>query len=330
MNKGTHQQQGVALITVLLILAIVVVLATQMLGSLHYSIVRSTNIKTNNQAYWYAVSAEEYAKNALTTLIELTEDNINLNQQWAQDFEFPVEGGSIKAKLRDLQSCFNLNAINSPPTSTSSVNNTESPAQLSFQRLLENYIEDSYTVDTLRDSLIDWIDEDSSSSSFGAEDPVYESLSLPYLAANGKMTHSSEFRLLNGIEEGLTSDKLKSLMEVVCVVPESDLKINVNTIGEHNAIVLAAALGQSLQVAKDIISSRPSDGFDEIGDFFALSEVESSNLSEGQRDWFSTTTEYFQLNTVAKFQNSQFKMSTVFKLNEETVTVINREFGGAF
>lgn len=327
---SNNKQSGVALITVLLVLAIAVVLAFQLLGRLQVNIARTQNIKMNNQAYWYAVSAEEYAKGALVTLLSLTKDNINLSQQWAQAFEFPVEGGMIQAQLTDLQACFNVNAINSAPSNNTDDDTRVTKSQAAFQRLLEDKIEDSYTVDTIRDALIDWIDSDTNSSSFGAEDPIYESLTLPYLAANNLMSHISEFRLLNGIDDNLNSDKLKQLLDVLCVVPENNVKLNVNTLEDENAIVLAALLGESVQVANDIISSRPDDGFDDIADFFSISEVEAANLNDDQRDWFAITTQYFRLDTIATFQSSRFKMSTVFKFEGETVTVINREFGGAF
>ena len=106
------KQRGVALIIVLLVVAIVSVLATEMGGRLQLQMRRAQNIKDNNQAYWYAMGAEEFARKSIATLIAESNGVISLSQPWAtNDFTFPVAGGSISAKLVDMQSCFNLNSV---------------------------------------------------------------------------------------------------------------------------------------------------------------------------------------------------------------------------
>jgi general secretion pathway protein K len=333
-----HKQKGVALIVVLLIVAIITVIAVEMSGRLQLNVARTLNLKANNQAYWYALGAEQFAKNSLATLNNLTSANINLSQPWAETFEFPVEGGYIKAQLIDMQACFNLNAINS--TYKAQGNPTGGPigspikAQEAFQRLLENFIPDPLVVETIRDSLIDWIDEDSIPNNYGAEDADYESLANPYLAANSPLGHPSEIRLINGIEQAIAMGGLQDLRKVVCVLPETNLKINVNTITAENAVVLSALLsdtsGSNNGNGANIIDSRPPEGFKDIQDFFNLSAVLALDLDPEQKDWFDVTTKYFKLNTTAKFQGSQFKLSTIFKLDNDRIDIISREFGGAF
>ena len=351
-------QKGVALIVVMLIVALVTVLAVEMSGRLQINIARTVNVKANNQAYWYALGAEQFAQNSLRTLKTLSGDNINLSQPWAQEFEFPVEGGSIKASLSDMRACFNLNAINSEfseepnetendterqnrnnnnnrrkPENRPNANNRENgptPSQQAFQNLLENYVQDSYVTDTIRDSLVDWLDKDDRPQNFGAEDADYESLAIPYLAANSPMSHPSEIRLINGIGQGVAEGWLKELKKVLCVLPENTLKVNVNTITADNAVVLAALLGDTLETGNSIIENRPEEGFKTKEDFLNLSEVRALDLSPEQNQWFDITTDYFKLETTAKFHGAQFRMSTVFLLNDSGITIISREFGGAF
>jgi general secretion pathway protein K len=349
-------QAGVALVVVLLIVALISILATQMAGRLQLNVVRAQNIKENNQAYWYALGAEEFARSSLSTLNQLSPDNINLEQPWAQVFEYPVLGGSIKAELYDMQSCFNLNAINSefdpsateareeqapeggegaaepapaqaPPTNPRPTNG-RSPSQQVFHNLAELVIDDSFTVDSITDSLVDWIDADDNPSNFGAEDVDYESLASPYLAANSPMSSKTELRLVNGISSSIENQWLADLMPLVCVIPENKLKINVNTITEENAQVLAAFLGETLQTAQTIISNRPPEGFKDIDDFKRLPAVSALNLQPEQLDWFAVDTKYFKLNTTAKYNNAQFRLTTLFNVQDGAVTVVRREFGG--
>lgn len=351
-----RQQKGVALVVVLLIVALVSILATQMVSRLQLNVVRAQNIKDNNQAYWYALGAEEFARKSLATLVALSPNNINLSQPWAQTFEYPVDGGSIKAELFDMQSCYNLNAINSiarpqslrpsdetdtdvesetpqetPPLATSpdtEQQNGRLPSQEAFHNLLDIVIEDSFVVDTVTDSLVDWIDTDDNPSNYGAEDVDYESLAIPYLAANSPMSNKSELRLINGVADGIQNQWLPNLLPLVCVLPETTLKLNVNTVTERQAPVLAALLGDTLDNAQAIISNRPPEGFNKIEDFNGLAAITALNLEPDRLEWFAIETKYFKLTTTTTYNDAQFRLTTLFNVEDGSVRVIRREFGG--
>ena len=107
------KQQGVALMIVLMIVALVAVLATEMGTRLQLQVQRTMNLKDNNQAYWYAMGAEAFARKSIQSLIEESPNVISIDQPWAQEFTYPLENGGLTANLDDLQACFNLNAITS-------------------------------------------------------------------------------------------------------------------------------------------------------------------------------------------------------------------------
>jgi general secretion pathway protein K len=357
MYVKPSKQRGVALVVVLLIVALVSILATQMVSRLQLNIIRAQNIKDNNQAYWYALGAEEFARKSLATLVSLSPNNMNLSQPWAQTFKYPVDGGTIEAELFDMQSCFNLNAINSvftpnengeddadtdesegegepqPPSEpvareTNRANNGRIPSQQAFHKLLDTVIEDSFVVDTVTDSLIDWIDEDDNPSNYGAEDIDYESLSIPYLAANSTMSSKTELRLINGVADGLENQWLNKLLPLVCVLPETLIKLNVNTVTEKQAAVLAALLGDDVDNAQTIISNRPPEGFADINDFRSLPAVTRLGLPPDQLEWFAIETKYFKLSTTTTYNDAQFRLSTLFAIDGGAVKVVRREFGG--
>ena len=192
MRHSLKRQHGVALMIVLMIVALVSVLATEMGTRLQLQIQRTANIKDNNQAYWYGVGAEAFARKSIQTLIEETGDKILLSQPWAQPIAYPLENGGLEAELKDLQACFNLNAIlQGESTSTGSNSDSDiTEAMAAFHTMLlalEVDGIDDYTADTVRDSLADWIDSDDNMRPYGAEDSEYESKEFPYLAANGVM-----------------------------------------------------------------------------------------------------------------------------------------------
>ena len=355
-----HPQRGVALLIVLMIVALVSVLATEMGTRLQLQVQRVMNLKNNNQAYWYAIGAEAFARQSVQTLMEQTGERIALDQPWSQQFAYPVENGAIEAQLEDMQSCFNLNALVAEPQSgggdqlgsnnnqiassnaTSNNNTANAGRQRSRRNPTDNVTDEmtafmqmltvadlqisSYEAETLRDSLADWLDEDSQMRSYGAEDADYEAKSPPYLAANRLMTSQSELRLVNGIKP----QWMRKLLPLVCAIPEQDsLTINVNTLTEERAPVLAGLTGLDIAQARSLISGRPSNGWETPEDFLAEPVINALNLNDTQRSWFSVSTQYFILHTKAHYNNSSFTMTSVLSASSSApATVIRREFSG--
>lgn len=327
MNGGIHRQQGIALIIVLMVVALAVIIATDMGTRLQLQIQRTANLKDNNQAYWYAMGAEAFAKKSIKTLFDETGDKIVITQPWSQEFTYPLDNGGIRAQLEDAQSCFNLNALAESDT------NREQGSQVSetmdaFGKMLEVSSEniDNFSAETARDSLADWLDSDSRMRPYGAEDSEYESRQFPYLAANALMSNQSELRLINGISPAWIND----ILPLVCVIPEETaLAINVNTLTEERAAILAGMTGMTLSDARNLINSRPNDGWDSINDFLGEPAIAALDLNDTQRNWFTITTKYFMLHTKTSYNKATFTLSTLFKAQGgENVQIIRREFGG--
>jgi len=325
--RGLANQRGVALLIVMMIVALVTIIATQMGTRLQLQIQRTVNLKENTQAYWYAMGAEAFARQSLKKLMEETADKITLQQPWAQEFAYPVEGGTIEAKLEDMSSCFNLNAM----AGDTQVRATEQGNAVmdGFHRMLTTaQLDDmsSYDADVLRDSLADWLDEDSQMRPYGAEDSEYESRQPPYLAANALMTAQSELRLVNGMKPAW----IKRLLPLVCVIPQvNELTINVNTLNEQKAPLLAGLTGMSLAQAQNMISARPADGWGTSQDFLQDPAIAALDLNETQRSWFTVTTEHFLLHTKARYNAASFTMTSVLRASaSEPAQVLRREFLG--
>ena len=329
--RSLHKQRGVALIIVFMIVALVVIIATDMGSRLQIQVKRASNIKDNNQAYWYAMGAEAFARKSIKTIFDETADKIVITQQWSQEFTFPLENGGIQAQLEDAQSCFNLNTLGEAAqgnqrSGSSSAEATE--PMLAFGRMLEATGDkiDNYTAETVRDSLADWLDTDDRMRTYGAEDAEYEGREHPYLAANNLMTNQSELRLVNGVSPLW----LKDIQDLICVIPdETTMAINVNTLTTERAALLAGLTGMTLTDATSLIASRPQDGWDDVNDFLSEPAVAAMNLTAEQLNWFTITTRYFILHTKTKYNKATFSLSTLFKAQGgENVQVVRREFGG--
>ncbi|HAA97619.1 MAG TPA: general secretion pathway protein GspK, partial [Alteromonas macleodii] len=125
---------------------------------------------------------------------------------------------------------------------------------------------------------------------------------------------------------------LDALLPLVCVIPDyNELKINVNTLEEEDAPLLAGLTGLDIQQAASLISSRPQNGWDDTNAFLSEPSIQALNLTSTRQDWFSVKTEYFMLHTKTQYNKATFKLSTVFHVNADTgVSIVNREFGGTY
>jgi len=326
---NVNSQKGVALITVMLIVALIAILATQMTARLQLQMQRTTNIGSNQQAYWYAMGAEAFAKRVLIQSLEDDAEVTHLGQMWAQgENTFPVAFGQITGEITDLQSCFNLNALRTDDGS--SVKGATKPiARKAFEELLIALsIESvgSFEAESMADALSDWLDTDESiTGSGGAEDSDYAAKEFPYLAANHYLASIGELRVI----EHFSVEVINKLKDYVCVLPGSNLnKVNINTIAQDKPEILVAMLGISQNDASQALSAREEEGFKSVDDFFALPELSKAQISADQKQQFAVKSEYFKLKATASFNNSYFALNTIMQVdNKNNISVISRIIG---
>jgi general secretion pathway protein K len=320
--------KGVALITVMLVVALAAIIATQMLARLQLQVQRTTNINFNQQAYWYAMGAEAFAKRVLLTAFNEEKDTTHLGQMWAKGkTTYPVDYGEISGEITDLQACFNLNALRTQPVERG--NNNKAPARLAFEELLIalNIDEiDEFSAEYMADALTDWLDSDSSIvSAGGAEDNDYAAKAFPYFPANNYLASVNELRVI----EHFTLPVIQALKDYVCVIPNNNLyQVNINTLSQESPEILQAMLSMTREDAEQALSAREEDGFNDVNAFFELPEIKTLKLTEEQKQRFVVDSEYFKLKATANFNNSYFQLnSTLYVADNNKISVISRTIG---
>ncbi len=352
-------QQGVALITVMLIVALCSIIAAQMTTRLQTQMQRSTNISFNQQAYWYAMSAEAFSKRILIKAFKDEPEVTHLEQIWAAEAtNYPVDFGEISGEISDLQSCLNLNALHpeaktkdqaedsgSGTSSDSSKNdgkeeeknNTSSkqgkdkqlPAATVLEALIINLNVEGigpFEAEAMVNALTDWLDSnDMITGSGGAEDNDYASREFPYLAANSYLASVNELRLI----EHFTPAVILAMTPYVCVLPQNSQNlVNINTLDAEKPELLQAMLDSSLDEAQEVLSARDSSGYENIEDFYKLPELSKINLAKWQKAQFVVDSQYFKLKASARFNNSYFSMSSIMQVNDtQSIQVISRTIG---
>jgi len=260
-------ERGIALITVMLIVALATVAALAMASRQQLDVRRIGSLLHGDQAYAYALGVENWGS-AILQRDRADGDTDNLGEDWAQRIPpLPVPGGEIRGQIEDLQGRFNLNNLVK--------NGAVSPPQLEqFRRLLAALELD----EALAAAVVDWIDADIDPQlPDGAEDSVYLARDPPYRAANRPLTSISELRLV----EGFDAKVVRRLLPYVSVLPRST-PINVNT---ASAVVLRSLVADLSDAdAQRLVEDRGEDGYKQVADFLkhdALAglQIEPTGLS---------------------------------------------------
>ncbi|WP_348767492.1 type II secretion system minor pseudopilin GspK [uncultured Salinisphaera sp.] len=214
-----HNQGGVALLTAMLIVALVGIIGAGMLSQMNLALHRSGNIWQSEQAWWYAVGIENWLGKLLRQDAQ-NSDIDSLEEAWAQPVDYlPLDGGALQGRIIDLQGRFNLNNLNGSDTEA---------AQEQFQRLIELVADtDQVTARTIAAATRDWIDADINPTlPDGAEDDYYLGLTPAYRTANTLMASASasELRLVKGVTPAIYA----ALEPYITALPQVT-PINVNT-----------------------------------------------------------------------------------------------------
>ncbi len=283
------KQQGVAIITALLIVALATTISASIATSVQLQVRRTANLLGSDQALLYVKPAEKLARNVLEQ--DLQDNKFDhYGEAWAQSIPpIDMDGVQITGKLSDLQACFNLNSLaadnGNSDSNEDNAENTNQTHLTRFKSLLSAQGIDARA----SDAVLDWIDADVNTTiPDGAEDGYYMNLPKPYRAANQPFLSVSTLRLVRGFEN---PEKFAAISRYLCAFGEP-ASINVNTAPAEVLLSLAADMSPS--DVETILQTREVTPFEKLDDFLNLNDLKQKiNNQSG----LSVDSEYFLLTT---------------------------------
>jgi len=316
---------GVALITVIFIVALVSSLATAMLTRLAKDIRRSEYNRHQGQLVHFMYGVESWA------IGRLKKDKQNDARQGAIDHNKEVwkdkitlalvdNKANIEANLDDLQGKYNLNNLADKTASATNKKSLFNSHVKYFNRLLV-----TLEIDTrIADSIIDWLDQDNQVRfPHGAEDSEYLSKTPPYRAANRKLVSFSELNLIKGV----TPKIIEQLREHVSILPKST-KINVNTASKEVLIALSPLLNSGS--VENIIEQRKTTPFKTTKEFVDLvkkltkkTKLEPANLQQ----LLSVNSEYFICESKIIMKKAKMSFKSLINRDKNSIIIIGRQRG---
>ncbi len=307
--RGTPgAQHGVALLTVLLLVAVMSVLVMGMLEDIRFGVRRAGNAQAMAQAQRYAQGIEDVAMVQIRRLDRLGNGRTTTAGDWnGKAMAFPIEHGAIQARLSDAGNCFNLNSV------------VEGAPELWQRRelgvrqylaLLHELGIDGQRAQALADALVDWIDSDQARGPLGAEDAAYAVRRPAYRTGGTLLAEVSELRAIDGYDAATYA----RVRPYVCALPEDVLSpLNPNTLDEDDAPLLAMlTLGAVDRAsARRLIAGRPGAGWGDLSTFWSLPALADADLPAEVRAQPVLRTRYFGIDARIEHDGAQLLLSAL-------------------
>ena len=288
-----HRQKGAALIIVLLLFAVLVALAVEVMYRLDHFRTRTGNLLGWDQRYQYAIAAETLAIQALIDDLENDRNNNSITDDCVSDRwgatlpPMPYEQAMLNASVQDLQGRFNINWLVTPQPPNYE-RNVDAIARL--EQLLAVLLPDPSRASVLSMEMADWIDSNNLVDGIdGAEDGEYRDRRTPNLPA----AHESEMRALRSfaVEQGLP-DLFWS--HLTALPPLTRLNINTAPVPVLDAVLSSTVGNAGTQV---IVQQREQGAIDSVASLlqmapFSTLEADQRTALEGL---LSVNSEFFQV-----------------------------------
>ncbi len=318
---------------VLLILSVMVIVSSNMTMRYNSEFLRTANFINGVQAKWYARSSDALVRRVLRQDFTDDDTSTNLSQYWAtQGRTYDIDGGLIATYVYDDTTCINLNALANHGYDISDENgNKKNLLREMFIRLMLYMQINSTDAEMVADAVTDMIDSDMTISKYGAEDSYYMSLQYPFILPNTRLYNVSEIRAV----KGMTSSIYRRIKPFLCTLQSNEQKINVNTLTEAKAPLLAALMlsdYMTVEVALDMIKSREREGWSSVSNFLEQDQV-ASVMTDRTKNFIKSVVDvksnYFHAEMEVDFNGLRRKFFSYFVKNNKEAILYKREYGGA-
>lgn len=315
------RQRGVALIMVLGLMAIISILATQIIDQVHSSTQKSTSLKDLQQAYWFARGGESYAQNKLNELM-----NKPILKSSDLQVHLPIQQGQISYLLTPLHACMNLNSLNREKK--------DDPETFSFmQKTWKWFLEHQAQLDISNQEMLlnrvkDWTDNDMLPSGvYGAEATFYTGQTPAQQPPNRDMISTSE---LNNLElfDKKTYDAISAF---TCARPgDHQLNINPNDLNTDSSYLISALLHDQIDqpTSMAVIQEKPSAGYETLEAFWQSPYFSGLDITEQAKASLTLHRYYFLLKTEVRLKRTRFTLISLLHIDDKKITrVLGRRYG---
>jgi len=295
-------ERGFALLLSLLIIFLLVVIILETDFQVRADLRAAGNFRDDLKAFYLAKSAVSAAE----ALIKDDSKNSNtydgIDEFWAFPIpEYPLGDGFLSGALVDEERKINLNYLVTKNSAGLMVVESGRKAQLErLFGLLEVNPE-------LVDPIIDWLDSDSETLPFGAEEGDYQQRDPPYSPANGPFETLQELHMVQGITDLI----YKKIVPYLTIYGKG--QVNVNT--ADTLVLQSFDEGLDETAARIIFDKRPFESVPEFKTHLQteLSGVYQRMLQLRSLNWLAIKSDHFLLKAEGRVGRTRKIVQAIIK-----------------
>jgi general secretion pathway protein K len=316
-----ERERGAALLTVLMLVAVIAVMAGTGLEKLRLATRLAGNAAATEQARAYAVAAEAMAAVKIGGLLSASRQRVTLAGGWSgRPFGLPLPGGGLAtARVSDGGNCFNVNGL---VTQVAPGVYASYPTQrVQFVRLMRLIGIPPQIAEQVAAGASDWIDSDGDQQGNGAEDGAYTGQQVGYRTSGTLMADPSELRAI----AGMTPEIYTQLKPWVCTLPIArPSTINVNTLLPEQAALVAMMAPDTLSVdgARQLLLRRPLQGWANPAQLWQGVAQPADAVSQT-----SSSTSWFDLAIDVDIPGAQLEERALIDATTLPVRLVARQWG---
>ncbi|EMO5716136.1 type II secretion system minor pseudopilin GspK [Enterobacter bugandensis] len=325
--SALRKQKGVALLVVLILLVMMSALAAKISQQFCRNLQKTHYQVSQQQLRWAMQAQEKVVKDRLQT--DATGENkaLNLEGDWHQPLETRGEDYTVVSQVEDAQDCFNVNNLLAAEKIPQGQNAPAVPEKPRNEQIVEQILTESgishTTAEEVYQQLLDYLDGDATTAKDGAESDAWAGVVPARQPANQMMRTIAEIKQLPAFPVAA----YPKVSKLLCALPDSASKVDVNTLKPEQAALLAALFPGKLTEddAVRLIDSRPETGWENMETFSKALEQTFPQLKDDLpqvAELLSISSRYFRVNYTGNTDELTLRVVSQLQVNNEAGEIV--------
>ncbi|HDS2776170.1 TPA: type II secretion system minor pseudopilin GspK [Enterobacter bugandensis] len=325
--SALRKQKGVALLVVLILLVMMSALAAKISQQFCRNLQKTHYQVSQQQLRWAMQAQEKVVKDRLQS--DATGENkaLNLDGDWHQPLETRGEDYTVVSQVEDAQDCFNVNNLLAAEKIPQGQNAPAVPEKPRNEQIVEQILTESgishTTAEEVYQQLVDYLDGDATTAKDGAESDAWAGVLPARQPANQMMRTIAEIKQLPAFPVAA----YPKVSKLLCALPDSASKVDVNTLKPEQAALLAALFPGKLTEddAVRLIDSRPETGWENMETFSKALEQTFPQLKDDLpqvAELLSISSRYFRVNYTGNTDELTLRVVSQLQVNNEAGEIV--------
>ena len=322
-----RKQKGVALLVVLILLVMMSALAAKISQQFCRNLQKTHYQVSQQQLRWAILAQEDVVKERLQIDASGESKALAPEGDWHQPMETQGEDYTVVSQVEDAQDCFNVNNLLAEDKVTQAQNASAVPTKPLKALVIEQILTKSgigqSTAEEIYLQLLDYLDGDLTTSKEGVESDAWAGVLPARQPANQMMRAIAELKLL----PAFPATAYAKVSQLLCALPDSASKVDVNTLRPEQAVILAALFPGKLTEddAVRLLASRPETGWENMEAFSKVLEQNFPQLKDDLprvADQISINSRYFRVNYTGNTDDLTLRVISQLQVNQEAGEII--------